>query len=192
MKLSFTNFLPLVIGSGITLIVYSAVGWWGFLFLGFWVGGWITVGALLASSQKGLKRDLGRRISILVIGLTLMIFLGVSEHENLQIEENIFYLAFFPEVLSLVFSSTTRLQRSSALFSFVGVFVVGLAGLQEYWIGCRSSAMIPFPRNGPISVGRCSSFLCSSLSFSFGPAMITWRFTLIKHMVSGDNFAGLL
>jgi hypothetical protein len=43
MKLSFTSFLPLLIGSGIALIVYSAVGWWGFLFLGFWVGGWITV-----------------------------------------------------------------------------------------------------------------------------------------------------
>jgi ferredoxin-type protein NapH len=95
MKLSFKSFLPLLIGSGIALIVYSAVGWWGFLFLGSWVGGWITVGVLLASSQKGLKRDLGRRIAILVIGLTLMIFLGVIEHENLQIEENIFYLAYF-------------------------------------------------------------------------------------------------
>jgi hypothetical protein len=26
-------------GSGIALIVYFAVGWWGFLLLGFWVGG---------------------------------------------------------------------------------------------------------------------------------------------------------
>lgn len=95
MNLSFTNFLPLLIGSGIALIVYRLVGWWGFLFLGIWVGGWITIGSLLASRQKGLKRDLGRRISILVIGLTLMIFLGVIEHENLQIEENIFYLAYF-------------------------------------------------------------------------------------------------
>jgi polyferredoxin len=95
MKLSFKNFIPLLIGSGIALIVYLAVGWWGFLFLGLWIGGWITAGSLLASRKKGLGRDIGRRISILVIGLTLMIFLGVIEHENLQIEENIFYLAYF-------------------------------------------------------------------------------------------------
>ncbi len=95
MKFSVTIFLPLLIGSGIALIVYFFVGWWGFLFLGIWVGGWITIGSLFASLQTGLKRDLGRRISILVIGLTLMVFLGVIEHENLQIEENIFYLAYF-------------------------------------------------------------------------------------------------
>ncbi|NWG04668.1 MAG: hypothetical protein HXY44_17585 [Syntrophaceae bacterium] len=39
MKLSFTSFLPPLIGSGIALFVYPAVGWWGFLFLGFWVVG---------------------------------------------------------------------------------------------------------------------------------------------------------
>jgi len=81
-KLTLTSFLPLLIGLGIALIVYRLVGWWGFLFLGIWVGGWITIGSLLASRQKGLKRDLGRRISILIIGLTLMVFLGVIEHES--------------------------------------------------------------------------------------------------------------
>lgn len=95
MKLSFKSFLPLFIGAGIAWMLYSFVGWWGFLFLGFWVGGWITVGSLLSSRQKGLKRDIGRRLSILMIGLTLMIFLGVIEHENLQLEENIFYIAYF-------------------------------------------------------------------------------------------------
>ena len=95
MKLSFKSFLPFFIGSGIALLVYSFVGWWGFLFLGSWVGGWISVGSLLSSGQKGLKRDVGRRLSILIVGLTLMIFLGVIEHENLQLEENIFYLAYF-------------------------------------------------------------------------------------------------
>lgn len=95
MKLSLKSFLPLLIGSGTALIVYSFVRWWGLLFLGFWIGGLITVGSLLASHQKGLKRDIGRKISILIIGLTMMIFLGVIEHENLQLEENIFYLAYF-------------------------------------------------------------------------------------------------
>jgi ferredoxin-type protein NapH len=95
MKISFRSFLPLLIGSGIGLLVYSFVGWWGFLFLGVWVGGWITGGNLLAAHQKGLERDIGRRVSILIIGLTLMIFLGVIEHENLQLEENIFYLTYF-------------------------------------------------------------------------------------------------
>jgi hypothetical protein len=42
MKLSFKNTIPLLIGAGVAFIVYLAVGWWGFLFLGFWIGGWIT------------------------------------------------------------------------------------------------------------------------------------------------------
>jgi len=95
MNLSIKTLLPLLIASGIAVIVYFSVGWWGFLFLGFWVGGWITLGSLLASRQKGVKRDIGRKISILMIGLALMIFLGVIEHENLQLEENVFYLAYF-------------------------------------------------------------------------------------------------
>ena len=95
MKLTLRSFLPFLIGLGIAIVVYSLVGWWGFLFLFSWVGGWITVGGLLSSGRKGLKRDIGRRLSILIIGLTLMIFLGVMEHENLQLEENIFYLAYF-------------------------------------------------------------------------------------------------
>jgi ferredoxin-type protein NapH len=165
-KLSIKSFLPLLIGSGIALIVYSAVGWWGFLFLGFWVGGWITVGALLASRQKGLKRDLGRRVSILVIGLTLMIFLGVIEHENLQVEENIFYLVYF-----LSGGAFTRVLIHYSVAKVFGplLFRRGFCG----W-ACR-----------------CSPPLYSFLSFSFGRATITGRFTLIKPMGSGDNFAGL-
>lgn len=95
MKFSFTKFIPILIGFGIGCLLYIRIGWWGFLFLGLWIGGWISIGALIASGQRGLRRDLGRRISILIIGLTLMIFLGIMEHENLQLEENIFYLAYF-------------------------------------------------------------------------------------------------
>ena len=95
MKSSLTRFLPILIGFGIGFILYNRMNWWGFLFLGLWIGGWISVGPLIASAQEGPKRDIGRRISILIIGLTLMTFLGVMKHENLQIKENIFYLAFF-------------------------------------------------------------------------------------------------
>ncbi len=95
MKLTFRVFIPFLVGVAIAVLLYETTGWWKFLFLFTWIGGWITAGAIVAAYRKGLKRDIGRRISILVIGLTLLIFLGVFEHENLQIEETVFYLAFF-------------------------------------------------------------------------------------------------
>jgi polyferredoxin len=122
------------------------VRWWGFLFLGFWVGGWITVGSLLASHQKGLKRDIGRKVSILIIGLTLMTFLGVIEHENLQLEENIFYLAYF-----LSGGAFTRVLIHYSVAKVFGplVFRRGFCGWACWtagildWLPMRSNQPIP-------------------------------------------------
>jgi polyferredoxin len=148
MKLSFKSFLPLFIGAGIAWMLYSFVGWWGFLFLGFWVGGWITVGSLLSSRQKGLKRDIGRRLSILMIGLTLMIFLGVIEHENLQLEENIFYIAYF-----LSGGAFTRVLIHYSVAKVFGplLFRRGFCGWACWTAGILD--WLPIQSNRPIPLG---------------------------------------
>ncbi len=103
------------------------------------------MGSLLASSQKGLKRDLGRRVCILVIGLTLMVFLGVIEHENLQLEENIFYLAYF-----FAGGAFTRVLIHYAVAKVFGplIFRRGFCGWACWTAGVLE--WLPIKRNQPI------------------------------------------
>jgi polyferredoxin len=87
------NTLPLLIGLAVAAVTYLSLGWWGFLLIFPWIGGWITVGSLLAEGRRGAKKDLGRRISILMAAPIFLVFIGIVERENLQVEETIFYLA---------------------------------------------------------------------------------------------------
>ncbi len=60
-----------------------------------YIGGCITVGILVSSRFQGAKKDIGRRIAILAISPIFLVFLGLLQRENLQLEETIFYGAFF-------------------------------------------------------------------------------------------------
>lgn len=83
------NLIPLSIGIFLAWIL----GWWGFWVIFPWIGGWISIGCFIAIYKKGKDKDLGRRISILMISPVFLIFLGVFQHENLQLEETVFYIA---------------------------------------------------------------------------------------------------
>jgi ferredoxin-type protein NapH len=145
MKRLFAYSIPFLVGLAIGVILYYTADWWGFLFLFPWIGGWITAGVFISAGRKGAKRDLGRRISILVIGLTLLIFLGVIEHENLQLEETVFYLAFF-----LAGGAFTRVLIHYAVAKVFGplLFRRGFCG----W-ACWTAAILewlPIRTNNPI------------------------------------------
>lgn len=88
-------FIPAGIGMMISTILYLTAGWWGFLIIFSWIGSWITIGCIISSKYKGKKKDLGRRITILMISPIFLIFLGVMQRENLQLEETVFYIMLF-------------------------------------------------------------------------------------------------
>lgn len=93
MKKILENLLPLLIGFVVAFLLYSGSGWWGFWLIFLWIGGWISVGIFISGAKKGKEKDLGRKISILMVGLLLLVFIGFIEHENLQLEEAVFYIA---------------------------------------------------------------------------------------------------
>ena len=79
-NVKFIQFIPLLIG----LLLGFGLGWWGFRVLFPWIGGWITIGILIAANREGKAKDFGRKISILMISPIFLIFLGLMQRENLQ------------------------------------------------------------------------------------------------------------
>jgi polyferredoxin len=141
------HFIPLVLGLLIGFLLYFTVGWWGFLIVFPWIGSWISIGILIAVNRKGKAKDLGRRVSILMIAPVFLLFLGVMQRENLQIEETIFYTLFF--IASGIF---TRVLIHYAVAKIVGPFIWGRGFCG--W-ACWTAAVLewlPIKENKPIPI----------------------------------------
>ncbi len=95
MKRILRNCIPFFIGLGIGLMLFSTNGWPGFLLIFSWIGGSITIGCLISMNLKGKKKDLGRRIAMLLCAPIFLIFMGIMQKENLQLEETVFYALLF-------------------------------------------------------------------------------------------------
>jgi ferredoxin-type protein NapH len=92
-KQALLNLIPLGIGIAIAALLYYWSGWLGFVLIFVWIGGWISVGQFVGAGRVGAAKDIGRRISIFMASLVLLVFLGLFQRENLQLEELVFYLA---------------------------------------------------------------------------------------------------
>ena len=141
-NVKFRHFTPLLIG----LLLGFSLGWWGFLIIFPWIGGWITIGNLITIRQKGKDKDLGRRVSILMISPVFLVFLGVMQRENLQIEETVFYILFF--ISSGIF---TRVLIHYVIAKIIGPFIWGrgfcgwacwTAAILE-WLPIKENKLIP-------------------------------------------------
>lgn len=91
----FKNGIPALVGISLGIFLKFVAGWWGFLIIFPWIGTSITIGCLIALTRQGKEKDLGRRISILLIAPVFLIFLGIMQRENLQLEETVFYALLF-------------------------------------------------------------------------------------------------
>jgi polyferredoxin len=139
--MKFKHFIPFLIG--LTLAI--TLGWWGFYIIFPWIGGWITIGSLISLRKKGKENDLGRRISILMISPVFLIFLGVMQQENLQIEETVFYTLFF--ISSGIF---TRVLIHYAIAKVIGPLIWGRGFCG--W-ACWTAAILewlPIKENNPV------------------------------------------
>ncbi len=85
-------FLPLSIGLTLSLVLGAFV-WKYFYFIFSLIGLFIATGNWI-QSRSG-KPDLGRRIAILLIMPIFIVFFGFFQRENMQLEETVFYGAFF-------------------------------------------------------------------------------------------------
>jgi len=83
---------PFLIGT----ILSGSMGlmmWVGFFFVFIPIGLSVSIGFFLSIRYK--NPDLGRRISLSIISLVFLVFLGIMQRENMQIEETVIYLAYF-------------------------------------------------------------------------------------------------
>jgi hypothetical protein len=83
----FRTLIPLLVGIAVGTGLRLAVGWWGFLVIFPWIGAAISLGGLVARTRKGKRKDLGRRIGILLSMPVFLLFIGAWQRENLQLEE---------------------------------------------------------------------------------------------------------
>jgi len=85
-------FFPLLIGTVLSVSLGLTI-WVGFFFVFIPIGLSVSIGFFL--SIRFNNPDLGRKISLSVISLVFLVFLGFMQRENMQIEETVIYLAYF-------------------------------------------------------------------------------------------------
>jgi polyferredoxin len=89
---NISKLIPLFIGA-ILSISMGLTLWVGFFFVFIPIGLSISIGQFV--NYSGNNFELGRKISLALIAVVFFGFLGVMQHENLQIEETVFYFIYF-------------------------------------------------------------------------------------------------
>ncbi|MDR1836222.1 MAG: 4Fe-4S binding protein [Treponema sp.] len=84
--------VPLLIGTVLSASMGLTI-WVGFFFVFLPIGLSISIGSFIGVYHK--NSEIGRKISISLVALVFLIFLGGMQHENMQIEETVFYIAYF-------------------------------------------------------------------------------------------------
>lgn len=93
----------------IFIVVFYSIAIWRYIDTGrifyifnfFYIGTSISIGVFLIGSAPSRYKNIGRRISQLLIGLYMLVYLGFIGHENMQIE------GFFYYILGGVFAGAT-------------------------------------------------------------------------------------
>jgi polyferredoxin len=85
-------YLPLAIGLILSLVLGMTVWKWFYIIFSS-IGLFISIGNWIQS--RSVQPDLGRRVSLLLIMPIFIVFFGFLQRENMQLEETVFYGAFF-------------------------------------------------------------------------------------------------
>jgi polyferredoxin len=92
MKRYVNCIVPLLIG--ITLSVSMGLTIWiGFFFVFIPIGLSVSIGLCISIYYN--NPQLGRKICLSIVSIVFLVFLGIMQRENMQIEETVFYFAYF-------------------------------------------------------------------------------------------------
>jgi polyferredoxin len=117
--------------------------WVGFFFVFIPIGLSISIGVFLSIRLN--NPDLGRKISLSIISLVFLVFLGIMQRENMQIEETVIYLAYF--------ISTGIFTRVLIHYAIAKVFGPLIWGRGYCGWACYTAALLewlPIKENKPI------------------------------------------
>jgi ferredoxin-type protein NapH len=133
---------PFLIGTILSVSLGLTI-WVGFFFVFIPIGLSISIGTFLSIRLN--NPDLGRKISLSIISLVFLVFLGLMQRENMQIEETVIYLAYF--ITTGVF---TRVLIHYAIAKVFGPLIWGRGYCG--W-ACYTAALLewlPIKENKPI------------------------------------------
>ena len=143
MKKYFWCIVPLLIGTILSTVMGLRI-WVGFFLVFIPIGASISIGQYISVFYN--KPEFGRKISLSLIALVFLVFLGGIQRENLQIEETVFYFAYF--INSGIF---TRVLIHFAIAKIFGPLIWGrgfcgwacwTAALLE-WLPVKNNKSIP-------------------------------------------------
>jgi len=135
-------FFPLLVGTVLSVSLGLTI-WVGFFFVFIPIGLSVSIGFFL--SIRFNNPDLGRKISLSIISLVFLVFLGLMQRENMQIEETVIYLAYF--------ISTGVFTRVLIHYAIAKVFGPLIWGRGYCGWACYTAALLewlPIKENKPI------------------------------------------
>ncbi len=119
LRKNFDVFVPLLISLAISVPLGLTV-WTAFFWIGPWVGGSMSLGSAISKKKGPEALDFGRRLSLLLLIPLFIVFFGFMQRENFQIEETVFYSAYF-----LATGIFTRCLIHFAVAKVIGPFIWG-------------------------------------------------------------------
>jgi len=134
--------VPFLIGTILSVSMGLTI-WVGFFFVFIPIGLSVSIGFFLSIRYK--NPDLGRKISLSIISLVFLVFLGIMQRENMQIEETVIYLAYF--------ISTGIFTRVLIHYAIAKVFGPLIWGRGYCGWACYTAALLewlPIKENKPI------------------------------------------
>jgi ferredoxin-type protein NapH len=89
MKSTYVRYIPPAIGVVGGISLFCAIGWLGFLVLFPWIGMSKSIGISLRQKLPKGSKELGRRVSILLNLLALLLFVPLVNRENFHGEQDV-------------------------------------------------------------------------------------------------------
>jgi polyferredoxin len=135
--------IPLFIGVVLSLSLGLSI-WVGFFLVFIPLGLSVSIGLYISIFHK--NAEFGRKISLALVALVLLGFLGIIQRENLQIEQTVFYFAYF--INTGIF---TRVLIHYAIAKIFGPLIWGRGfcgwacwtGALLEWLPIRENKIIP-------------------------------------------------
>ena len=105
--------IPFFVGIVLSISMGLTI-WIGFFLVFIPIGLSVSIGFFI--SVRFNNPNLGRKICLSIVSIVFLIFLGIMQRENMQIEETVFYFAYFINTGILIYVSFFGM----VLFSFIG------------------------------------------------------------------------
>jgi ferredoxin-type protein NapH len=160
----------------LAVVGWRATGYLGMLLNFGYLGTALGIGLGLYAVLPKKKKPIGRRVSLLLVGIYLLGFVGLAQPENIQIEG--------------VFLSLLSGAAGAALMHYMVAKIVGPLLFGRMWCGwaCWSAMvfdLLPYRRSAGRLPGRWGWLRYAHFALSLGLVLVLWYGLMIRPGVHG-------